>query len=521
MMNMSPTLFTKLLIPLSLSNASPEHDFKLYAQWARRTIKAGGEERPLWETLQPLARLTRAEQEALASGGLRWVREELSERLAESARQTGILADTLVPNFRKIWGLGARGDLNQQNFILTLSREAREELFAQAIIKGSANLSWGVKELTLVISPDGACYISLLLVGLKLLDDQSWAPRAEPISRALARETTKRLTHLKELYDEQHKNKITLTSLGQSPHRSVGLLDLIYGLLSTDQLDDPREGRRDPALEIARRAYLFSSAFLDPEWLDERGDLSEEALRYDYCWRRAYPSTYLPPRDHAARDSAYAQRQNRRVSLSREGALLLTWRAEGGDESFDRGYPRVFLERYSIMLLHILIEEQTMRRMSQEAVQLLREAHQGARRRQEIKTLVERMVAYNISMNMLTCSDISEYQEFYHHLRSLRLIDQQRDDLSQGIDQLYEAVETSFRVDEDDRNRWINIIGLGFLPISLVTGMFGMNNFNAELFEAYEPGACFQWFSWGRTLLIALCLGGFLALLFWRKRDRA
>ena len=138
-----------------------------------------------------------------------------------------------------------------------------------------------------------------------------------------------------------------------------------------------------------------------------------------------------------------------------------------------------------------------MRSLSQESVTSLRAAQSAQRSRREIRDLVQRMVAYNLSMNMLTCSDLTEHQEFYQLLRKQRLIDEQRDDLTQGINQLYEVVETLFRDEEELRNRWINAIGLVVIPFSVLSGIFGMNN----LPKLEESGAPLDFY---QTIFISL-----------------
>jgi hypothetical protein len=174
---------------------------------------------------------------------------------------------------------------------------------------------------------------------------------------------------------------------------------------------------------------------------------------------------------------------------------MLSWPLSNDNEmtdpKFDQDYPERVQGIYLVLYLHVLCEVMLLRKLSyQAALQVQKKSKKRSDQRnfrRDKKDLLNRMILYNVSMNSLVCSGWTEYQEFFGMVRDHHRVEDQRDDMAAGIQQLYEMVETDHRELEESRDRNVSYVGALLLPFAILSGLLGMNNFDGELF--YETSA--------------------------------
>ena len=213
------------------------------------------------------------------------------------------------------------------------------------------------------------------------------------------------------------------------------------------------------------------------------------------------------------------------------------------------------MKRHYLLYIHCLLEGEVIKDINRRALTQLRNkpnAQEGdpsgeaelTTWRAELKSLMDVMVNYSLSINIPVSSTLSDYQSLYCAIREALYIDQLRDDLESGIKLIYEVYEAEMRLFEErqEKRRWkneselreqrevrekrqerrVNLIISALTPMMLITGIFGMNNFDSSKFtgENQTSGlweSLFYNVSIGRSLIIGIVL--FIGIYLRLNRD--
>jgi len=293
------------------------------------------------------------------------------------------------------------------------------------------------------------------------------------------------------------------------------------------------------------KPFIISSAHLCSSLTDD-----QEALRVK-LWRlrRGYNQSYISPPVSQEYDSILWPRGNQMISASYEGLLMVNRKHPESNEARDLSYAETFLKRHVMLYLHSLLEVQVIKNLNWRVLRHLKakpiiiegqEIDESSllRWRGGLKELMDLMVNYSLAINTPVCSVLSDYQSMYQLIRQILYMDQLRDDLESGIKLIYEVYETDFRQREERREKEhrereerrereqrereerrekkMNIAIAALTPFVIITGVFGMNNFNSEHFNDQSVTHCWNSFhgffyslSVGRSLLLGLVISYF------------
>lgn len=252
----------------------------------------------------------------------------------------------------------------------------------------------------------------------------------------------------------------------ENPQRlgSISTLDLIHFLLA------PLIGQL--TLQSESYALHHSSVTLS-------APLAEEAIPTAlFRLRRMYNDNYLAPTEPQASsiETSYQIRDNRWVTIAREGTASLNWPASEQD-TFNRTqwrdkwrgvYLRLALqahsERLTIAGLELEISEELSAPLSDQKT-----------RRKNLREIVKRITRFSLSV-VDDCGGVSDYVRFYSTTRLILGSQEYRLGLCRDAQNVLSNIEVEYQELElkleSDISRW----GGAALPLMLVCSFYGMND---------------------------------------------
>jgi len=288
------------------------------------------------------------------------------------------------------------------------------------------------------------------------------------------------------------------------------------------------------------RKWLHHTSVHLPRKL-EQGELEE--LRQN-CWmlaRAVGTKRKAPPLSEEFNDQGSTMLyDDTLVESSVEGSCVFTWQSETGTFDSERWALENFQGIYMILHLHIRGEEAGLQDFSHQSLKLIRELSplthhesgdlkhrhtQLTKTIKKLKKLILEMVYFNISFNSASAGGYSDHMSFLDKLREVHSLDQLRDELKTNISELNELVdrfEAELRDaqatvrDEDERlfNRNMSILGAIAVPFGLLSGLMGMNTFDAELTPMTQMGF------WS-VVIASVLLSGLIVLLINRGYSKS
>lgn len=225
----------------------------------------------------------------------------------------------------------------------------------------------------------------------------------------------------------------------------VDLATLTNWLLrAADEPADPPPDR----LALARTAVLHGAVVLASEPAED----SHDALLFRLS--RGYAAHYVAPAT-AASDVVLAPRGNRRLAVSREGSVALSWLTDGCKEAFELDdWPSRFLGVYLALAMQVHSERLTLSRLALAAAEAVRERERVRQRGASLEAVAERRDALRSLHDQLVTACLglasddpggpTDYADYYHAVRTVHRISDQREQLRRGIESVVGLVEADF-----------------------------------------------------------------------------
>lgn len=227
--------------------------------------------------------------------------------------------------------------------------------------------------------------------------------------------------------------------------------------------------------------------------------------------RRAYPPHYVqPPEQEGSQDRVLAPRGNRRIGISREGNVSLTWAKSGELTEFDLTiWPYRFQGVYLLLALHALGERLSLTGLAAEIATfsnrlqdhrtLMREHRSG-----QLGRLHRRVVRHTTTMTTDDCGGPSDYSHFFRACRRVHAVPEHLEEVRAEAAELFQLVETA------GQNRvqlLLAVLSASVLPLVVAGSLSQL------------PGTEFLQQGWGAWILLVAALG-LSAALFWRLFPR-
>jgi len=288
----------------------------------------------------------------------------------------------------------------------------------------------------------------------------------------------------------------------------TGLEAIVYWLLGGQ-----------PAIELASARYVRHQTAVALETpFDDEAEL-DEAL---YHASRATTPAYGAPRDRDP-DRVIEPYRNRRIALSREGTVSISWPSDVADvEQAERSlayerdtWPHRFagggqnLGVYLLLCLHVRAQHLALQRLTARSLATAealsdRRSLDDRDRRDELVELARLVALYDLTVATGDCGGVTEYSGYFRSLRAVLRIAPQLDETRAGVKALLELVDTAVERSraeleqarsQRDREFQSFATDLGIIAVAFatVTGIMGANVPNLKMLAMWLAGIVVAW----------------------------
>lgn len=251
---------------------------------------------------------------------------------------------------------------------------------------------------------------------------------------------------------------------------------------------------------------------------------------------RAATQRYAAPEDSGP-DVVLAPRANRRLALSREGTVSLSWPLKDTDP--DEAAANTAFEHkdwslrfvggstlgiYLLLCLLVRAQHLALQRLATRSLATAeklsdREALKDPKKREGLVDLARLVAQYSLTVASGDCGGVTEYSLFFRGLRQVLGIEHQLRETREGVTGLLELVDTEVERDKSDRDRdkgdrdrrfqgFATELGIIAVAFATVSGVMGANVPNLKMLGI-----------WVLSLFIAWWVGVRLLRWHWDKTD--
>ncbi len=276
-------------------------------------------------------------------------------------------------------------------------------------------------------------------------------------------------------------------------------------LVSAEESPHEPPRRVGPSRNAFHQTAVVLDATTPPEHLD---DLL-------FVLRRGARADNVAPPAGTGPDRVLATRGNRRIGLSREGCVQVSWLDPAANTEFERNQaPQRFGSGvYFYLMLHAQAERATLARLAADAqgpARSLTDIHAVVDQRDALFELARESARYSLALVGDDCGGTSDYAWFFREVRDVLGTGPQLAEVRAEIASLFELVEAAQSQREADAQAKIAALGGAAVPFGIVTGVLGVNG---------PPGSnAAQW--WGLLAggLVFSTLGWLAAWRWWIRR---
>lgn len=233
-------------------------------------------------------------------------------------------------------------------------------------------------------------------------------------------------------------------------------------------------------------ALAVDSAFPDEQTLS----------RALFHTRRAATARYVAP-EGLGPDVVLSPRANRRIALSREGTVSISWPPAGVSEeetaanvAFERDdWPLRFvggstLGIYLLLCLHVRGQHVALQRLAERSLRTAEalgshESLEDEDRRGELVELARAVAQYSLTVASGDCGGVTEYSLFFRGMRGVLGVEHLLTETRAGVTDLLELVDTVLERSKADRDRQFQTFAteLGIVAVAFATvgGIMGAN----------------------------------------------
>ncbi|WP_442596639.1 hypothetical protein [Neobacillus sp. D3-1R] len=228
-------------------------------------------------------------------------------------------------------------------------------------------------------------------------------------------------------------------------------------------------------------ALMFSSILLD------KNEANQKALpTYLYEMRKSFTQNYLPSKwdlDTENNPDIFQAFENSYWGVSLEGLSNIAFLT--GDKETDQFFEKSFFDNleqtYFYLYLLVLQQKYTLLKLSIEAGSLHEHISKltVSEQSETVNNFKERVIRFIVRGNYRQASYITHHADLYKIIRQRLGIDELLEELHNELEALSSFIDIKedreHRKKEASTNLMIQLITLVFLPISVLSGIFGMN----------------------------------------------
>ncbi|QHS23352.1 hypothetical protein GWK91_10485 [Virgibacillus sp. MSP4-1] len=292
--------------------------------------------------------------------------------------------------------------------------------------------------------------------------------------------------HLKKFYFKHNEmyfyDKKSKDEWMQKPVDFQQISEWLTADISVDAFFDQHSSKLNHSL-------IYTAAYMEkPE-----ADVDQQMLKYIFYLRKSYKHSYLPAKqelDLEMNEDVYQPFENSYWGVANEGIVNLSY--ETGHPATDLFFQRDFFQKlestYFYLYILLLYQKYSLLHMSVKAGEIRQEL-EGKEYAEKLKVMNQykfEIVDFTVRGFYQQVSYITHHSEFYDKIKKRLGIPELHEELKSEVDALtsfIEAVasneqqtrEESERKKSERTNFFIQLATLLFLPITTVTGFFGMN----------------------------------------------